>query len=104
MQGPSGVDEILMEINDERFARDGGQDNNNNQDDPSKLFEIFSNSGGDETEDVIDDMDGMSTGSGHFSSEADEGIGNGSRRPGSRMNRSRRSGSSIQRRRTLTLD
>ncbi len=89
MQGPSGVDEILMEINDARFAQNGGE--GRDHDDPSRLFEIFSNSGG-ET-DVDGDDDGMSTAS-HLSSDGD-GIAKASRR-------SRRG--SGQRRRTLTLD
>ena len=104
MQGPSGVDEILMEINDETFGH--GKDDMNGNDisnDPSRLFEIFSNSGGGETEDMDGDTGG-STGS-QYSSEAEGPVGRGQGR--TRQNRVRRGGNgggSIQRRRTLTLD
>jgi hypothetical protein len=85
MKGPSGVDEILMEINDERFERKSNGSSVSDAEDPSRLLEVFSDAdlpSSDERSSDIE-MDG------------------GRRRSGRRSVGARRQ---YQQRRTLTLD
>lgn len=106
MRGPSGVDEILMEINDERFGAPsaGVVGGGGAAEDPARLFEIFSNSGG-ET-DADDDDGALSSGGASQLSSDDGGEGGNMRRQhGGGSGRRRVTGGGARpRRRTLTLD